>query len=92
MQFIVFDLEATCWEGNLMGRQQEIIEIGAIRMDAYGHRKGTFQRFVKPVKSPSLSVYCKKLTGITQQDIDTALQFKYAGAQFRDWILSTDED
>jgi inhibitor of KinA sporulation pathway (predicted exonuclease) len=91
MQYIIFDLEATCWEGNQMDRRQEIIEIGAIRLDEYGGQQGTFQRFVKPLRHPSLSVYCKKLTGIQQQDVDSASSFKRAGTLFREWIESDDE-
>lgn len=75
-----------------MGRQQEIIEIGALRLDTYGKCEDTFQKFVKPVSSPSLSVYCKKLTGISQQDIDTARGFRQTGAKFMEWILNEDEE
>jgi inhibitor of KinA sporulation pathway (predicted exonuclease) len=82
MQHIVFDLEATCWEGNLMGREQEIIEIGAIRIDSFGRHLDLFQKFVKPVRHPSLSVYLRKLTGINQEDIDHAQPFRRGGKQF----------
>lgn len=92
MQYIIFDLEATCWEGNLVGREQEIIEIGAIRLDDYGKPHDSFQKFVKPLKHPSLSVYCKKLTGIGQPDIDAAKPFRLIGTQFLDWIHRSEED
>lgn len=75
-----------------MGRQQEIIEIGAVRLDAYGRHQNSFQKFIKPARFPSLSVYCKKLTGISQLDIDSARGFKYVGGQFIDWIQSEDEE
>ena len=92
MQFIIFDLEATCWEGNLMDRRQEIIEIGAIRLDEYGKEQDAFQRFVKPARHPSLSVYCRKLTGIRQQDIDAAPGFKRVGTLFKEWIEVSDDE
>ena len=86
MDFIIFDLEATCWEGNAVGRQQEIIEIGALRMDPYGEVHETFQQFVKPAMQPRLSVYCKQLTGISQGDVDRAESFSRVFAQFREWL------
>jgi inhibitor of KinA sporulation pathway (predicted exonuclease) len=91
MDFIIFDLEATCWEGNTVGRTQEIIEIGAFRLDAYGVVSDSFETFIRPVEHPVLSVYCKGLTGIAQEDIDTARTFDIAGTRFMNWILGGDE-
>lgn len=90
MEYIIFDLEATCWEGNTMGRTQEIIEIGAIKLDAYGTQQDTFQRFVRPVMDPGLSVYCRKLTGIRQDQVDAAKPFPAVIKQFIDWIHMND--
>jgi inhibitor of KinA sporulation pathway (predicted exonuclease) len=92
MEYIIFDLEATCWEGNQMGRNQEIIEIGAFRLDHYGKIEDEFQRFVKPTIYPVLSAYCRKLTGIEQSDIDSARAFRTAGNQFMEWIHNSGED
>lgn len=91
MYYIIFDLEATCWEGNQAGRVQEVIEIGAVRIDAYGRVKDNFQAFVRPVSHPTLSVFCRELTGITQADVDTALPFDIIGNRFMDWITYSDE-
>ena len=92
MDYIIFDLEATCWEGNQMHRKQEIIEIGAVRLDAYGKRLSSFQKFIKPSEHPMLSPYCRQLTGIQQREIDSARDFRHAGRQFIEWVLGTDED
>lgn len=89
--FIIFDLEATCWRGNKMGRQQEIIEIGACRVDSYGVVGDTFHSFVRPVLNPDLSVYCKKLTGIPQESIDGADVFKEVIEHYVEWIYSAGE-
>ncbi|MDX1476755.1 MAG: 3'-5' exonuclease [Saprospiraceae bacterium] len=86
MDFIIFDLEATCWEGNILGREQEIIEIGALHMDGFGDVFGTFQSFVRPVQHPQLSVYCRRLTGIDQQYVDAASGFDQVIIRFRQWI------
>jgi len=88
MHFIIFDLEATCWQGNQDFREREVIEIGAIKSDHYGHRISDFQAFVRPVLFPDLSPYCVKLTGITQADIDGAAGFRQVIKQFRDWCES----
>lgn len=92
MQFIVFDLEATCWDGNQMGREQEIIEIGALRLNMYGHQESRFQNFVRPVRNPTLSVYCRQLTGISQNDVDTAKDFSATGSRFIQWIEQAGEE
>ncbi len=92
MQYIIFDLEATCWDGNQVRREQEIIEIGALKLDIYGKCEDTFQKFIRPTRFPSLSVYCKKLTGITQQEIDSARVFRQVGAQFIEWIQADDDE
>lgn len=92
MQFVVFDLEATCWDGNMMGREQEVIEIGALSIDMYGDKNGEFKRLVRPVANPNLSHYCTKLTGITQDDVNTARSFGQVGQQFEDWIYDIDEE
>lgn len=92
MHFVIFDLEATCWDGNTLGREQEIIEIGALISDPYGDQIATFQDFVRPVMNPNLSHYCTKLTGIEQKDIDRARTFQRVGAAFEDWIYANADD
>ena len=92
MHFVIFDLEATCWDGNTLGRQQEIIEIGALISDPYGDEISSFQKFVRPVLHPSLSHYCTRLTGIEQSDVDSARSFDRVGASFEDWIYDNTED
>ena len=92
MHFVIFDLEATCWEGNTLGREQEIIEIGALIGDLYGDEIARFKRFVRPIDHPGLSHYCVNLTGITQQDVDSAQPFARVGQAFEDWIYSNTED
>jgi len=85
MNFIVFDLELTCWEGDLAGRMQEIIEIGAYKVDAWRHTRSKFNRFIKPKVYPILSPYCIQLTSITQANIDQAKSFKIVLHEFSEW-------
>ncbi len=92
MNFIVFDLEATCWNGSSMGKASEIIEIGAIRMNGYGEITGEYNRFVKPILNPLLSPYCRELTSIEQNDIDRAKTFDIVIDEFKDWMGLYDGD
>ena len=86
MHHIIFDLEATCWDGAPPNDIQEIIEIGAIRLDAYGDGLDHFQSFVRPQVNPRLSRFCRSLTGIEQNEVDQAYSFDRVISDFIDWI------
>ncbi len=96
---IAVDLEATCWskEDNAelsenQSAESEIIEIGATRLDpATLEIVDTFERFVRPVRHPTLSNFCKTLTTITQDDVDQAQPFKETFADFVQWMGGTTE-
>ncbi len=90
MNFIILDLEATCWQGNSMDRNPEIIEIGACRVNSYGEWIDRFQSFIKPVEHPRLSSYCIDLTGITQEQVRKARPFGYVFPLFEDWFYALD--
>lgn len=92
MNFIVYDLEATCWEGRPPKMVQEIIEIGAVRMNEYGEVLDQFSRFVRPVLNPHLSFFCKKLTSIDQVSINRARPFPEVIEDFMEWAEIFDGD
>jgi 3'-5' exoribonuclease 1 len=92
MIFIVYDLEATCWEGRPPGKVQEIIEVGAIKVNRYGELLDSFCKFVRPVLSPNLSLFCRQLTGIDQIQVNRAGEFPEVIEAFQDWIDIYDED
>lgn len=85
MNFIIFDLEATCWEG-WDKTQNETIEIGAVKINEENEVVSHFSSFVKPLKHPVLSDFCKKLTSIEQDNIDKALHFNEVIENFKSWI------
>lgn len=93
MNYIVFDLEATCWRGHPPNGVNEIIEIGALRINEYGEELSVFSKFVKPSVNPLLSPFCKQLTSITQQQVDSARNFPYVIREFLEWgeIESSDD-
>ena len=90
--YIIYDLEATCWENMPPGYVQETIEIGAFRINAFGEVRGKFNRFVKPVAHPTLSPFCRQLTTITQEDVNRAKTFPDVIEEFQDWARIGEED
>lgn len=86
MKYIIFDLEASCWLGRPPHGVNEIIEIGAVKVNDYGEVVSTFIRFVKPTINPTLSDFCKKLTSISQENVDKSKTFPAIIQEFQDWI------
>jgi inhibitor of KinA sporulation pathway (predicted exonuclease) len=91
MNYIIFDLEATCWE-NDRNKINEIIEVGAVKVNDSLEIIGIFSRFVKPEINQELSGFCKRLTSISQENVDTAQSFSQVICEFEEWILSTGND
>ena len=86
MNYIILDLEATCWLGKPPNGINEVIEIGAIKVNEFGEVIGKFSRLIKPVVNPKLSGFCKKLTGISQEQLNTADNFMKVMEEFQDFI------
>ncbi|MCE2996246.1 MAG: exonuclease domain-containing protein [Cyclobacteriaceae bacterium] len=85
MNYIIFDLEATCWEG-FDKSQNETIEIGALKVNDNREIVSEFSSFIKPLKNPILSDFCKQLTSIQQEDVDQAQHFNEVIEKFKEWI------
>jgi len=66
--YLVLDLEATCCDkGSIAKNHMEIIEIGAVMVEpATLTIVDEFQSFVKPIRHPILTEFCKSLTSIAQ--------------------------
>lgn len=83
---LVVDLEATCDDREAKIQQvpkheMETIEIGAVLVDNRTlETVGELGVFVRPVRHPVLTDFCKKLTSITQADVDAAPLFPEAVA------------
>ncbi len=71
---------------------QEIIEIGAVKVNPVGEILSRFSYFVKPWVNPVLSGFCKKLTSIKQEEVNRASKFPKVVEEFKDWIDIYDED
>lgn len=86
MNYIIYDLEATCWEGSRW-EEMEIIEIGAVMLAGeHFQPMSEFEQFVRPVDLPELTPFCMELTSIKQKQIDVAPDFSEAFDQFMEWI------
>ncbi len=89
----VIDLEATCDKRSKCVSEyeeydHEIIEIGALLCDLDGNKVySTFNEFVKPVRNPELTQYCKSLTTIKQEQVDLADGFIKVMKNFNEWLF-----
>jgi len=82
---LVVDLEATCddrtkAEPSLVPKHEmETIEIGAVLVDASSMQPiDELGVFVRPVRHPTLTPFCTRLTTIAQSDVDAAPLFPEA--------------
>jgi 3'-5' exoribonuclease 1 len=91
LNYIIFDLEASCWLGRPPHGINEVIEIGAVKVNDYNEVVSIFNKFIKPTVNPILSDFCTRLTSITQSDVDRSKTFPFIIQEFMDWI-SIDED
>lgn len=85
MNYIVYDLELNSkpFKSNL---PNEIIEIGAIKLDDNLNKIDVFQSFVKPKYFKKLFSLVKNKTQITQENINNAEDFKVVIMKFKQWI------
>ena len=89
MDFVIYDTEYTTWDGALerkwLGKDEykEIIQIGALKVGFPDFEvKNSLKIYIKPQKNPILSDYCKKLTGITQTQVENGVPFNQGLARF----------
>lgn len=84
--WLVIDLEATTDEGGWPVAEMEIIEIGASVVNSDGREIDHFERFVRPVRRPLLTPFCRQLTHIQQMQIDAASTLTTLWPQFERWL------
>ncbi|XP_065125599.1 ERI1 exoribonuclease 2 [Paramisgurnus dabryanus] len=83
---IIIDFESTCWrEKNNFG--QEIIEFPAVLLNALnGEVESEFHTYVQPQEHPVLSEFCRELTGITQEQVESAPPLQICLSRFIRWL------
>ena len=91
-RIVVVDVEATCWKKGVFSRKKETIEIGAVLLllDRADSEWPEFQTFVRPLRLPRLSSFCRELTGISQENVDAAPSFPEALRLFLEWSQPLD--
>ncbi|WP_379132000.1 exonuclease domain-containing protein [Paenibacillus sp. sgz500958] len=90
MDYIILDIE---FNGRKFASEHpmEVIEIGAVRLDASLQYKDEFSSLIKPIYFSTLNSFIKKKTGIPQEEIDVARRFPKVITAFMEWLgLSTD--
>lgn len=65
--------------------KNEIIEIGAVKLNENMEFLASYKRLVRPVFIKKLNSHVKKLTGITKEMLDNGGYFPDIIAEFRDW-------
>lgn len=67
--------------------RHEIIEFPAVLVSTELQQViDHFQAYCRPVLNSTLSGFCKELTGITQEDVDTADTFPQVAEDFEAWL------
>ncbi|MCF5707774.1 exonuclease [Pseudomonas syringae] len=84
--WLVIDLEATTEEGGWPVAEMEVIEIGATLVNQDGRELDHFERFVRPVRRPLLTHFCRELTHISQSNINSASSFSSVWPLFERWL------
>ncbi|XP_056320425.1 ERI1 exoribonuclease 2, partial [Danio aesculapii] len=89
---IIIDFESTCWrEKSSSG--QEIIEFPAVLLSVCsGAVESEFHSYVQPQERPVLSAFCTELTGITQDQVDSAPPLHIVLSLFSRWLRSLQEE
>lgn len=91
MTYIVLDLEWNrTYARKLKGYFNEIIEIGAVKIDGSLNQVDVFGTAVKPVFSRRLSSIVSGLTGIKMRALKDGIPFLSAISQLRKWISDPD--
>lgn len=87
MQFIVMDLEwNNTYAKKANGYINEIIEIGAVKLDSDLEMIDTFSTIIRSQIGKKLRGSVKKLTHLTNDDINSGMPFTKAFSIFRKWI------
>ena len=83
-KIVVIDVETTCWEKRQKDQLMEVIEIGICLLDI-GSGEITDRQgiLVKPVYS-EVSDFCTKLTTLTQEVVETGIEFRQACMKLED--------
>ena len=87
MQFVILDLEwNNTYAKKANGFINEIIEIGAVKLDSELETVDTFSCIIRSQIGKKLRGSVKRLTHLTNDDINSGMPFTKAFSMFRKWI------
>lgn len=91
-RYLVIDFETTCCDhASVPAGEMEVIEMGALCLDAHSlEKKGEFHSFVRPVRHPMLTPFCKQLIHTQQDTIDLAPIFPVVLTRFSQWLIDNE--
>ncbi|KQO98284.1 3'-5' exonuclease [Leifsonia sp. Leaf264] len=88
---LIVDFEATCSNINEFPREQnEIIEFPGIVVGPDLNVVAEFSSFVRPIRNPVLTDFCRELTTIRQAEVDTAPTFPEVAAAVAEFVAQYD--
>ncbi|MFD1737581.1 exonuclease domain-containing protein [Bacillus salitolerans] len=85
-QFIFFDFEMLCSDQGMSYTEMEAIRLGAVKFNLQTEEISFFDKYIKPENTKPLSKFCKKLTGISDEDLSEAEMFPVVFEEFLTWI------
>ncbi|MCC8016160.1 MAG: exonuclease domain-containing protein, partial [Clostridiales bacterium] len=92
MEYVIFDFEwNNAYDYKTQKGLNEIIEIGAVKLNEYFEIEDTFKQLVKPSLSNKFSKRFVELTGITFEEVNKyGISFSQAFKNFSRWAAGND--
>lgn len=84
--FVFFDFEMLCSDKGMPYEKMEAIRLGAVKYDLDTKKIDYFDSFIKPENTEPLTEFCKSLTGIHDDQLANAPDFKHVFDHFIHWI------
>lgn len=85
---VVLDFEWTCDNRARVNPHSEIIEFSCVLVQTTRPARivDEFAQYCKPEHNPTLSAFCKKLTAISQEQVDNGVPLEVALSKFHGWL------
>jgi inhibitor of KinA sporulation pathway (predicted exonuclease) len=84
--YVFFDFEMLCSDQGMPYSEMEAIRLGAVKYNLESETLSYFDRFIKPINTNPLSNFCKKLTGIRDEQLMQADSFPVVFEEFLSWV------
>jgi inhibitor of KinA sporulation pathway (predicted exonuclease) len=84
--YVFFDFEMLCSDQGMPFSEMEAIRLGAVKYELETETLSYFDRYIKPTNKKPLSKFCKRLTGIKDEDLAYAESFSIIFEDFLTWV------